>query len=142
MTNNPRFGCKEYFLQAYENAQSDYGQLELDYDDYVNCLLPIITKYLGDPPQEFLIIKFLSELHTNDLYLTIACAQKSEMAWQQFETLFREHIFHLAKRESANVDAARELISKDRKSTRLNSSHLVISYAVFCLKKQQTCSTS
>src|ERR1039457_5914217 len=26
----------------------------------------------------------------------------------------------------------------DRKSTRLNSSHLVISYAVFCLKKNQT----
>src|SRR5256885_5173786 len=25
----------------------------------------------------------------------------------------------------------------DRKSTRLNSSHLVISYAVFCLKKQR-----
>src|SRR5256885_11252121 len=25
---------------------------------------------------------------------------------------------------------------EDRKSTRLNSSHLVISYAVFCLKKQ------
>src|SRR5256885_12262701 len=28
-----------------------------------------------------------------------------------------------------------EGIYKDRKSTRLNSSHLVISYAVFCLKK-------
>src|SRR5256885_9774261 len=26
---------------------------------------------------------------------------------------------------------------EDRKSTRLNSSHLVISYAVFCLKKKQ-----
>src|SRR2546426_8555291 len=26
---------------------------------------------------------------------------------------------------------------KDRKSTRLNSSHLVISYAVFCLKKKK-----
>src|SRR5256885_2652038 len=26
--------------------------------------------------------------------------------------------------------------TKDRKSTRLNSSHLVISYAVFCLKKK------
>src|SRR5256885_9619597 len=26
--------------------------------------------------------------------------------------------------------------SSDRKSTRLNSSHLVISYAVFCLKKK------
>src|SRR5256885_5415794 len=28
--------------------------------------------------------------------------------------------------------------SLDRKSTRLNSSHLVISYAVFCLKKKKT----
>src|SRR2546426_2038716 len=28
-------------------------------------------------------------------------------------------------------------LRKDRKSTRLNSSHLVISYAVFCLKKKK-----
>src|SRR5256885_3562581 len=32
---------------------------------------------------------------------------------------------------------------EDRKSTRLNSSHLVISYAVFCLKKKRpNCETS
>src|SRR5256885_7733887 len=30
----------------------------------------------------------------------------------------------------------------DRKSTRLNSSHLVISYAVFCLKKKKKTTTS
>src|SRR5256885_9574470 len=29
-----------------------------------------------------------------------------------------------------------EMVIVDRKSTRLNSSHLVISYAVFCLKKK------
>src|SRR2546426_9250678 len=29
------------------------------------------------------------------------------------------------------------LVVADRKSTRLNSSHLVISYAVFCLKKKK-----
>src|SRR5256885_2696253 len=29
----------------------------------------------------------------------------------------------------------------DRKSTRLNSSHLVISYAVFCLKKKKSIKT-
>src|SRR5256885_7090277 len=28
-------------------------------------------------------------------------------------------------------------VDRDRKSTRLNSSHLVISYAVFCLKKKK-----
>src|SRR2546426_2660794 len=32
----------------------------------------------------------------------------------------------------------RRLRRRDRKSTRLNSSHLVISYAVFCLKKKKT----
>src|SRR5688500_19285493 len=30
----------------------------------------------------------------------------------------------------------RRRVRRDRKSTRLNSSHLVISYAVFCLKKK------
>src|SRR5256885_13277467 len=31
---------------------------------------------------------------------------------------------------------ANQILALDRKSTRLNSSHLVISYAVFCLKKK------
>src|SRR5207302_4564965 len=34
-------------------------------------------------------------------------------------------------------DRALELNPKDRKSTRLNSSHVKISYAVFCLKKKK-----
>src|SRR2546426_4146221 len=34
-------------------------------------------------------------------------------------------------------DTAPHLLARDRKSTRLNSSHLVISYAVFCLKKKK-----
>src|SRR5256885_10070715 len=33
--------------------------------------------------------------------------------------------------------AVKEQRYQDRKSTRLNSSHLVISYAVFCLKKKK-----
>src|SRR5256885_10946135 len=35
-----------------------------------------------------------------------------------------------------------DLLDADRKSTRLNSSHLVISYAVFCLKKKTARHTS
>src|SRR2546426_5254639 len=34
--------------------------------------------------------------------------------------------------------AAPRRLCRDRKSTRLNSSHLVISYAVFCLEKKST----
>src|SRR5256885_4236775 len=45
-------------------------------------------------------------------------------------------------RASGSASANRSLFDKrdasqDRKSTRLNSSHLVISYAVFCLKKKK-----
>src|SRR3712207_7717864 len=34
------------------------------------------------------------------------------------------------------IEAGRRLVEEDRKSTRLNSSHANISYAVFCLKKK------
>src|SRR5256885_6681484 len=37
----------------------------------------------------------------------------------------------------AGVRTAHQRVHSDRKSTRLNSSHLVISYAVFCLKKKK-----
>src|SRR2546429_2235399 len=52
---------------------------------------------------------------------------------------------HLDEREPLTlVDLARHMgvtpstMSLDRKSTRLNSSHGYISYAVFCLKKKKT----
>src|SRR3989442_7345711 len=35
------------------------------------------------------------------------------------------------------VDLQGRIVSLDRKSTRLNSSHVRISYAVFCLKKKK-----
>src|SRR5437588_5143684 len=42
------------------------------------------------------------------------------------------------KRERSRALAReRDLLEGDRKSTRLNSSHTVISYAVFCLKKKR-----
>src|SRR5260221_4729862 len=40
------------------------------------------------------------------------------------------------------VAAATSTRKRDRKSTRLNSSHTVISYAVFCLKKKNNFSTA
>src|SRR5690242_21587083 len=53
----------------------------------------------------------------------------------------REHDNDLhARAQSAGnrgKEPARLAKSKDRKSTRLNSSHMSISYAVFCLKKKK-----
>src|SRR3989454_5667892 len=48
---------------------------------------------------------------------------------------------HLAALKRAGcevvIDIREAMEPQDRKSTRLNSSHLVISYAVFCLKKKK-----
>src|SRR5688572_31595710 len=41
------------------------------------------------------------------------------------------------RRGQSDPDALRGLPASDRKSTRLNSSHSQISYAVFCLKKKK-----
>src|SRR5690625_5447248 len=41
------------------------------------------------------------------------------------------------KRIRSRVDELMEMTGLDRKSTRLNSSHVAISYAVFCLKKKK-----
>src|SRR5256885_6715096 len=62
-----------------------------------------------------------------------------------YTTLFRSLIEHGAAKVHAGVrepTAVQDpdltpLRLEDRKSTRLNSSHLVISYAVFCLKKKK-----
>src|SRR5256885_16611259 len=52
----------------------------------------------------------------------------------------RQCIFHEGGRRRCarrSRSAGRVIFVSDRKSTRLNSSHLVISYAVFCLKKKK-----
>src|SRR3989454_1285060 len=42
-----------------------------------------------------------------------------------------------ARQQLAHAERLGDEVRRDRKSTRLNSSHLVISYAVFCLKKKK-----
>src|SRR5256885_13062075 len=68
-----------------------------------------------------------------------------------YTTLFRSVLFEREAGQWRPTEAGRQLLGVadamqraasgleriDRKSTRLNSSHLVISYAVFCLKKKK-----
>src|SRR5690625_1631479 len=49
---------------------------------------------------------------------------------------FYDDLCHVLKDEGDGNDLFRRAKKEDRKSTRLNSSHVAISYAVFCLKKK------
>src|SRR5690625_4803796 len=53
---------------------------------------------------------------------------------QRQNILLQDELSQLRSVEQQNR-VLRELLDLDRKSTRLNSSHVAISYAVFCLKK-------
>src|SRR5690349_23357762 len=55
--------------------------------------------------------------------------------YQQENDGFHRHEFYQGAR--LNTAAAAAATKEDRKSTRLNSSHVEISYAVFCLKKKK-----
>src|SRR5256885_10875231 len=55
-----------------------------------------------------------------------------------YTTLFRSPLKMIWRLRQQNTKSdPNPMLNQDRKSTRLNSSHLVISYAVFCLKKKK-----
>src|SRR2546430_16951590 len=55
-----------------------------------------------------------------------------------YTTLFRSRLFFVETPAGTAIDlGCAYTLETDRKSTRLNSSHSQISYAVFCLKKKK-----
>src|SRR5256885_16120345 len=56
--------------------------------------------------------------------------------WETMPPEERERVMKNYQRWQQMTPEERAQAREDRKSTRLNSSHLVISYAVFCLKKK------
>src|SRR3712207_8766384 len=77
--------------------------------------------------------------------VTAAGDETGELVWRlplhpEFKAMMKGTVADLSnlasKREAGTITAASFL--EDRKSTRLNSSHANISYAVFCLKKKKT----
>src|SRR2546421_3662915 len=66
--------------------------------------------------------------------------------WQQLDELFHAAlgIHYSVDRKSTRLNSSHDQISYavfclKKKKTRMNSSHYQISYAVFCLKKKDTC---
>ena len=63
--------------------------------------------------------------------------EKSKFSEKEQELARMADIISGLEREIKELSLSNQKLQRDRKSTRLNSSHLVISYAVFCLKKQK-----
>src|SRR5207245_6323633 len=84
----------------------------------------------------------IEELEHDDPHLLVAAATEPSHHPEPvviLELVFRHALDHIQQRlgDEAFELAERLLYVVDRKSTRLNSSHGSISYAVFCLKKKK-----
>src|SRR5256885_5202982 len=91
-----------------------------------------------------------ARVSNNDLTLWLAGPQSSAArpmpdgrrpepgGWNRFVVEMEDLVSRVAEMKRAGLRFRNDVVvGPDRKSTRLNSSHLVISYAVFCLKKKK-----
>src|SRR5438132_11525375 len=83
----------------------------------------------------FILSFFFNDTATTDIY-TLSLHDALPIL---FDLLDSQRSLIAIERLVANlrITRAKRLADLDRKSTRLNSSHTVISYAVFCLKKKK-----
>src|SRR5690554_7364902 len=96
------------FNQRYQRANNPQNSLLLPPQAFA---MTKTHKTIIDANKKSIIPDFRELYQYKDLFLTLA--------WRDFRVRY-----------------AQTTIGLDRKSTRLNSSHVRISYAVFCLKKQ------
>src|SRR5205807_9313924 len=79
--------------------------------------------------------KFAQSLGTIVLFAILLAAGGGYFFWRALTSPYKSYP-EPAKLVEVRKGLRTAAIVRDRKSTRLNSSHLVISYAVFCLKKK------
>src|SRR5258708_34959365 len=79
-----------------------------------------------------------TEIYTLSLHDALPIFHQDQLRLEHHRSRQR-HTLALAARKLVDVASfvAAQLDHRDRKSTRLNSSHQIISYAVFCLKKKK-----
>src|SRR5258708_17559155 len=75
--------------------------------------------------------------HTRTLFFFLMIRRPPRSTLFPYTTLFRSRGAWDMKGGENGIALRQSRFPQDRKSTRLNSSHQIISYAVFCLKKKK-----
>src|SRR5207245_6973708 len=125
-------------LRLYAAASADYNALHIDIDFSGKAAMPdvfahgmlsiaylgrLLTNWVEQSAIRSYSVRFLAITHIGD---KVSC--RATIADKFVDKGEKQVLLNLTTRNQAGE-------MKDRKSTRLNSSHGSISYAVFCLKK-------
>src|SRR5690625_2927069 len=126
--DDKKYTIAELYLQwgLNEKAQSILQDLLHRYPEENDIKIMLADIYIGLEDDQS-AINLLSEIDANDPSYLQALLQMADLYEAQ-------GLFEVAE---LKLLEAKQINPKDRKSTRLNSSHVAISYAVFCLKKKK-----
>src|SRR5438034_4152339 len=100
--------------------------LRADPNDHHDTSDPTVLVWIIQPPPRSTLFPYTTLFRSQE--------NRAVVNWRKFQALPGRSPDGTGK--GLLRDAARCGDQRDRKSTRLNSSHTVISYAVFCLKKK------
>src|SRR5690625_315427 len=122
-----RYLIEQVVLWMYENDED--LEMPLDSSLYNITQLPEFIHITGRPVQKK--INLIRRSGNNALHKNIPVRESEAMQ-------ICEEAFHVMYWLYQTYVEEGQQVREDRKSTRLNSSHVAISYAVFCLKKKKT----
>src|SRR5699024_12529366 len=106
----------------------------------VTSLSPVFFLLVPPPLPTFTLFPYTTLFRSDRASLTLEAGRICGLVGMNGSgksTLFKT-IMGIVEPDSGQVSINGIGLDEDRKSTRLNSSHVSISYAVFCLKKKKT----
>jgi RNA polymerase sigma-70 factor, ECF subfamily len=95
--------------EVYAKAKTYHNNFELNAEWFKSQLLAIIEKQSQTASGESAAIDILKRLHTDDLYLTLACAQSIDRAWERLDSLYSRYMQKQALKVCDNHQQASDL---------------------------------
>lgn len=95
--------------EAFDRGAEFHGNLGLAYAAFQGRLLSITRKNLRADAAWWAILDFARRLHTDDLYLAVACAERKDAAWQRFTELYRKPLRDLHQFMAQGIETAGDM---------------------------------
>src|SRR3712207_6617003 len=131
-------------LGNYLGALRNWTNLQRDYE----CFFSMVNMHAITVPQDpdvlrsqtiELLAQFIAcgiEPDLNTIFVQSHVHEHAELNWVLCTTTYMGELKRMTQYKDKSQKSEANINAGDRKSTRLNSSHANISYAVFCLKKK------
>jgi RNA polymerase sigma-70 factor len=94
----------------FHSALALHGDLGLDEHAFGQHIGRVVERHFGSTQVENpALLDFVRNLHTDDLFLSLACARGSNHAWQRFSDLYRKYVADLSRHLSGQGSDVQEL---------------------------------